>query len=299
MYIKSLQNLVEFAKKKPAKKLVVACAENAEVLLGIKHACSEKLVIPVLIGDKKEIERISSTLDFDLNTVEIHHIPDNVQACQVAVDLIRNRHGDILMKGMVSTGTFLKPVINRDAGLVSKKLLSHFALFESPYYHKLLGIADVAINISPDFTDKLEILKNSIEIFYKLGISNPKVAVIAAVETVNPKIEATVHASMLSMMNKRNQITGCVVEGPLAIDNAISKPAAECKGIHGEVAGDADFMLVPDLNSGNILYKSLNFLGGATSASIVAGASVPIVLTSRADSKTCKLMSVALASATG
>ncbi len=297
MQLKSLHHLLETAKKKPARKIVVPCAGFFEVLKALKLAFDEKLIIPILIGDKKEIEKLSPTLGFDISAFEVYHEIDELKAAELAVKLIREHQADILMKGMISTGSFLKPVIQTHTGLINNKLISHFALFESPYYHKLLGIADVAINISPDFTEKLEILKNSVEIYHKLGIPNPKVAVIAAVETVNQKMEATVHAAMFNMMNKRAQITGCIVEGPLAIDNAVSKNAAGSKGITGEVAGDADILIVPDLNSGNILYKSLNFLGGASSASVVAGASAPIVLASRADSAASKLMSIALASA--
>ncbi|MFO7656068.1 MAG: bifunctional enoyl-CoA hydratase/phosphate acetyltransferase [Bacteroidales bacterium] len=298
LLIKNLSDLLKAAKNKQPKKMVIACAAHAVIMQAVKYACEENIIEPVLLCNQEEIEKIASSAGFSLSKTIIIHTPYAEEACQQAVNLIRSKQADILMKGMVSTSAFLKPIVNRDNGLTNKKLISHFALFEIPGYHKLLGIADVAINISPDFSEKTEILKNSVEIFHKLGIKMPKIAVIAAVETVNLKMEATVHAAMLCMMNKRNQITGCIVEGPLAIDNAISRQAAESKNIAGEVAGDADFLLAPDLNSGNILYKALNFMGGATSASIVAGASVPIVLTSRADSETSILMSIALAAIT-
>lgn len=278
--------------------MVVVCAAHKEVMQAVMHACDEKIIEPILIGNREEIEKTASAIGFSLNKANVLDVRCPEEACQQAVNLIKRNEAEILMKGMISTSAFLKPIVNKDNGLTNNKLLSHFALFETPYYHKLLGIADVAINISPDFSDKTDILKNSVEIFHKLGVKLPKVAVIAAVETVNLKMEATVHAAMLTMMNKRNQITGCIIEGPFAIDNAISKLAANSKDIESEVAGDADFLLVPDLNSGNILYKALNFLGGAKSASIVAGASVPVVLTSRADSAASRLMSIALAAIT-
>ena len=295
MHIKSLKDLLEHAKKYPVKKLAIACAGYYEILYAIKNISSEFQLKSILIGRKSDIEKISNKINFAPNSLEIINSEDDLKACEMAVELVRTKNADILMKGMISTGTFLKPVVDRDSGLLKGKLLSHFALFESPYYHKLLGIADVAINIAPDLAAKVEILKNSVEIYHKIGISNPKVAVITPVETINEKIASTIDALALTKMNKNNQINDCIVEGPLALDNAISKKAAQTKNITGEVIGDADILIVPDLNSGNILYKTLNFLGGASSASIVAGASVPIVLTSRADSKKCKLMSIALA----
>jgi phosphate butyryltransferase len=201
------------------------------------------------------------------------------------------------MKGMVSTGVLVKAILDKENGLLNGALLSHIAFFETPHYHKLLCITDAALNIAPDVTDKADIIRNAVKAFHKLGIKQPKVAILAAVETVNPKMEATMHAAILAMMQKRNQIEGCIVDGPLALDNAISAQAADHKGIVSEVAGDADILVTPDLNAGNMLYKSLIFLGGAVTAAVVAGASVPVVLTSRADSDRSKFLSIALAAA--
>jgi phosphate butyryltransferase len=177
-------------------------------------------------------------------------------------------------------------------------LLSHLAFFETRYYHKILCITDAALNIAPDMNEKVAIINNAVAVYHQLGIPVPLVAVLAAVESVNPKMEATVHAAMLTQMQKRMQITGCIVDGPLALDNAVSADAANHKSIVSDVAGNADILVAPDLNSGNILYKSLNFLGGAVCAAIVAGASVPVVLTSRADEDRSKFLSIALAVAT-
>ena len=188
-------------------------------------------------------------------------------------------------------------MIAKDNGLRKSAVLSHFALFESKFYHKILGVTDAAMNIAPTFEEKINILNNAVEIMHKLGYSFPKVALIAPVETINDKIESTIHAAMLTMMYKRKQLTGCIVDGPLSLDNAVSLEASKHKGIVSEVAGDADIVMVPELNSGNVLYKSLIFLGGAISAAIVTGAKVPIVLTSRADSEHSKLMSIAFAAA--
>ena len=176
-------------------------------------------------------------------------------------------------------------------------LLSHVAFFESPYYHKILCITDAALNISPDLSEKAAIIKNAVAILHRLGVALPKVAILAAVETVNPKMEATLHAAMLVTMQKRNQIQGCLIDGPLALDNAVSAEAAHHKGIVSEVAGDADILVAPDLNSGNILYKSLIFLGGAIDCCHCCRCTVPVVLTSRADSDKSKFLSIALAAA--
>ena len=199
------------------------------------------------------------------------------------------------MKGLVSTGVFVKAILNKDNGLMTGSLLSHIAFFETPHYHKLLCVTDAALNIQPDLQEKAGIIQNAVGAMHRLGNRLPKVAVLAAVETVNPKMEATVHASMLTLMQKRNQIEGCLVDGPLALDNAVSAEAASHKGIISEVAGDADILVTPDLNTGNVLYKSLIFLGGARTAAVVVGASVPVVLTSRADSDQSKFLSIALA----
>ena len=203
------------------------------------------------------------------------------------------------MKGLVSTGVLLKAVLNKEHGLRKGAILSHVAIFETPYYHKLLGITDAAMNVAPTFEDKIAIINNAVEVFHLLGEPDPKVAVVGAVETVNQRMESTMHAATLSMMNKRKQITGCIIDGPLALDNAISKKAAEVKHIQSDVAGDVDIIVAPDINGANFLYKSLNFLGGATAAAVIMGAKVPIVLTSRADSEKIKFYSIALAAAIG
>lgn len=295
MILKSLGNIVEIASKKGKKRLAVAVAQEEEVLRALNSAMSEGLVIPVLFGDRQEIRVAADKASFDLSGIEIFHEPDKQHACMGAVKLIRSGHADMLMKGLVSTGVLVKAILDKEAGLLKGNLLSHLAFFESPYYHKILCITDAALNISPDFNDKVSIIVNAVNTYHKLGIPTPRVAVLAPVETVNPRMEATVHGAMLAMMQKRHQIEGCLIDGPLALDNAISADAARHKGLISEVAGEADILLTPDLNSGNMLYKSLNFLGGAVAAAIVAGASVPVVLTSRADQDKSKFLSIALA----
>jgi len=296
--IHKLSELTEKARSKTKRKIAVAAAEDEAVLKSLKAAVNENIVIPVLVGDKSEIEKIAKSIGFDLNDIQIIHNDKGANiSAQIAVSLVKNGEADILMKGFVSTGSILKAVLDKENGLRKGQVLSHVAFFESPYYHKLLCVTDVAMNIAPDFDTKVHILNNAVEACHKIGIMNPKVAVIAAVETVNPKMGATVHAAMLKTMSDRKQISGCIVDGPLAIDNAISKEAAMHKGIVSKVAGDCDVILVPDIEAGNIFYKALNFLGGATTAAVIMGAAVPIVLTSRSDSESSKMLSIALAAA--
>lgn len=288
---------MELAKQKGVRRIVVAAATDRYVLDAIMMAKQEKIIHPILFGNKQAILKICAAIGFDISDVEIIDIADPDQAPIEAVSLIRNGQADILMKGMIDTKTMLKAVLDKEKGLRKGATLSHVALFESPYYHKLLGVTDAAMPIVADFAEKVEIILNAVDMFHRLGIKEPKVAVIGPIETVNPKMEATVHAALLAQMNKRKQIKGCIIDGPLALDNAVVAESARQKGIVSDVAGDADLLVTHDINSGNILYKSLNFLGGATSAGVILGAKVPIVLTSRADSEKSKLMSIALAAA--
>lgn len=295
--ISNLSTLIERAKENPPKGVVVAAAEDVAVLGAIKKAVEEGVVYPILVGNKSEIEKVANSIQFDLSNIEIINNDDNdsLHSAEIAIEQIHKGKASILMKGNIATGTLLKAVLNKEKGLRKSKILSHVAFFESPYYHKLLCVTDVAMNISPSLEDKVHILNNAVEACHKIGIDRPKVAVVAAVETVNPKMKATIEAAELTEMNKNGVITGCVVDGPLAIDNAVSKGAAALKDITGEVAGDCDIILAPYIEAGNMFYKALNFLGGASVAAIIMGATVPIVLTSRADSTQSKFMSIALA----
>ena len=297
--ISKVSELVDMAKAKRKRKIAVAAAGDYDVLEALKNAESYDIVEPVLVGIRSKIEEISKDIGYDISKHEIIDIEDKFEASLHASQLIRDGQADILMKGLVSTGVLLKAVLNKEHGLRKGAILSHVAIFETPYYHKLLGITDAAMNVAPTFEDKIAIINNAVEVFHLLGEPNPKVAVVGAVETVNQRMESTMHAATLSMMNKRKQITGCIIDGPLALDNAISKKAAEVKHIQSDVAGDVDIIVAPDINGANFLYKSLNFLGGATAAAVIMGAKVPIVLTSRADSEKIKFYSIALAAAIG
>ena len=294
--ITKLSDLTEKTQNKAIKTIAVAAAGDYHVLLAIKEAVEQNIILPILIGDVKLIKEIALSIDFNVSDIELINCErESSHSAIEAVRLIREGRADILMKGLVPTGDLMRAVLDKENGLRKSQVLSHVAFFQSPYYHKLLCVTDAAMNIAPDFQTKVDILNNAVEACTRLGITLPKVAVAAAVEQVNPKMEATLHASMLKDMNLKNEITDCIVDGPFAIDIAVNKNAASHKNIVSEVAGDADIILAPDIEAGNMFYKALNFLGGAQSASVIMGASAPIVLTSRSDDATTKFYSIVLA----
>ncbi len=297
MGLTKLNEILERARTRDSRRLAVAAAGELNVLQAVLRASAENLIKPILVGDTSKILEISNRNQLSLEDIPLIEEKDPVRACSLAIDLIRSGEADILMKGLVSTAPLLKAVLDRDRGLRKSDVLSHAALFEIPCYHKLLAVTDAAMNLRPNITEKVSIIENAVDIFHRLGIGDPKVAVLGPVETVNPKIKSTVDAGKLKEMNASGRIRGCLVDGPLAFDIAVSARAATQKGIESSVAGDADIVLTPELDSGNILYKSLTIMGGGTSAAVVMGAAVPIVLTSRADSEQSKHMSIALASA--
>jgi len=295
--ITKLNELVDITKNNPTRRMAVAAAGDIDVMEAIKNAKEEGIVEPILVGDEPKIREIAKDIGFDLTGIEIINNPDKYGASAEAVKVIKEGRAEILMKGLVSTGVLLKAVLNKEVGLRKGALLSHVAIFETAYYHKLLGVTDAAMNVNPELEDKIGIIKNAVEVFHGLGNKNPKVAIVGSVETINPRMEATMHAATISMMNYRKQITGCIIDGPLAIDGAVSKKSADLKNITSDVAGDVDIILAPDIDGANILYKSMNFLGGATAAAVIMGAAVPIVLTSRGDTEKSKFLSIALAAA--
>ena len=234
-----------------------------------------------------------------MKEVTLINQPDVNLAVEESVRIIRRGDADILMKGGCSTATLLKAVLHKEWGLRKGELLSHFALLEIPSYHKLLGVTDVAINISPGLEDKVRILRNAVDFMNGLGWGCPKVALIAAVEVVNEKMQATVDAAAIKDMAQRELFWQCLVDGPMALDNAISRESALLKGISSAISGDPDLLLMPNIESGNVFYKAMTYLGSASVASVVLGASVPIVLTSRSDSEDSKLNSILLAALDG
>ncbi len=292
---KSFKDLLELAREKGPKKIAVAVAEDKEVLQAIKAAIECGIVEAILVGEREKIEEIAKTIDFALEGIEIIDESDKVNASRIATELVSSKKADILMKGLVDTSIILKQVLDSEIGLRTDKVISHVAVFDTDTYHKIFIVTDAAMNIAPDLSQKKEIVENAVELAKSLDIETPKVAVIAAKEKVSKKMPATVDAQELVDMNKNGEIKDCIVAGPFALDNAVSKESAKIKGIESEVAGDADILLMPDIEAGNILYKSLTFLGNAKSAGLIVGTSAPIVLTSRADNEESKLNSIALA----
>jgi phosphate butyryltransferase len=253
-------------------------------------------VFPILIGNKQEIESLMKQLEIEYDAEIVGTDSDQASAEQ-AVRLVSSGNAHMLMKGLISTPVILKAVLNKEWGLRTGRLLSHVAVFMERTHHKLYLLSDAAMNIAPDLDGKKQILENAVEIAHKLHNSNPRVAPICAIETVNPDMQATVDASLLSKMNDRGQIKGCVVDGPLAMDNAVNEEAAEHKGITSPVAGNADVLLVPTIEVGNAIYKTLAFFADVEFAGTIYGAGAPIVLTSRSDTYQTKYNSIVLAAA--
>jgi phosphate butyryltransferase len=295
--ITKLSDLHEKASSHKKKKLVLAAAHDQNALEAVLNASAKGIIDVILVGDRSKIDEIACLHHYDLSGFELIHTPDNEYAAEMSVKLVSEKKADILMKGHLGTSCLLKAVLNKEWGLRSGEMLSHLALFELPSYHKLLAITDAAMNIAPDLKAKVSIIKNSVAYIRKLGIENPKVAILSAVEVVNPDLQSSMDAAVLAKMGERKQIDHCIIDGPLAFDNAISRKSAETKCILSPVAGDADLLVCHDLDTANVLYKSLVYFAQARCAAVITGAAAPIVLTSRADSDDTKLNSIALAAA--
>jgi phosphotransacetylase len=264
-------------------------------LAGALEASEIGLIKPILVGPGELIAEVAAAAGINLDGIEIVEAPNSRASAAKAVELVRTGKAELLMKGSLHSDELLGAVVARDAGLRTGRRVSHVFLMDIPTYHKPLIITDAAINIAPTLEDKADICQNAIDLAIALGVSQPKVAILAAVETVNPKMPATLDAAALCKMADRGQIKFGILDGPLAFDNAISREAAETKGIRSAVAGDPDILLVPDLEAGNMLAKQLTFLAKADSAGLVLGARVPIILTSRADSVRSRIASCAVA----
>ncbi|QPA33214.1 phosphate butyryltransferase [Thermaerobacillus caldiproteolyticus] len=293
-----LQSLVDQATQYDNMTVAVAAAEDEEVIEAVTMALDSNFGRFILYGDSEKISQLLKQKNEDYaknGRVQLVHADSKVQATELAVKAVHLNEANVLMKGNVPTATILKAVLNKEFGLRTGKVLSHVAVFEVPSYDHYIIVTDAAMNIAPDLEQKAQIVSNAVSIARAIGIEKPKVAPLAAVEVVNPAMPATLDAAALTMMNKRGQITDCIVDGPLALDNAVSMLAAEHKGIDSEVAGQADILLVPNIETGNVLYKSLIYFANAKVGAVIAGAKAPIVLTSRADSAESKLYSLALA----
>ena len=269
------------------------CEQTA--LAGAIEAGTHGLITPILVGPAAKIQEIARKHGIDLGGAQLVDVPHSHAAAAKAVELVRQGKAELLMKGSLHTDELLGAVVARETGLRTGRRLSHVFIMDVPTYHKVLIVTDGAINIAPTLEDKVDICQNAIDLALSLGVTSPKVAILAAVETVTSKMPPTIDAAALCKMAERGQITGGVLDGPLAFDNAISKEAARVKGIRSEVAGDPDILLAPDLEAGNMLAKQLTFLANADSAGLVLGARVPIILTSRADSVRSRIASCAVA----
>ena len=292
--LKTFDEVLNKAKDYGPKKMAVASAGAEDVLKAVEAARKEGLADSILVGDKKEIIRIADKLGIDPVNYEIIDRLDKTEAARCAVELVRNKKASILMKGMIGTARILKAILNKEIGLRTNRMLSHVYTLQIKGYNRLLTMTDGAMSISPNLEQKAQIIQNAIYYAHSMEIEKPKVAVVAALELVNPDMPATIDAACLAKMSERGQIVGGIVDGPLGFDNAISKEAAEHKGVESPVSGEVDIVLVPNIESGNIFAKGLVYLANAVPAGLLLGAKAPVVLVSRSDSAQSKLYSIAL-----
>jgi phosphate butyryltransferase len=293
-----IQNFIE-AKAKvksfPKRRVAVVGAGDIDVIEAVFDAKNEGLIEPIFIDSKEKILKANSD-KFDLSGIEIIDEREKIPQCQAGIKLVKENRAEILMKGLIPTPILFKEVLNKETGLRFGKLLTHIGIIKTPNYHKMLIMTDGGIVIAPTLDDKIAILENASVVAKALEIEKPKVAVISAVETISTNMQSTVDAAILTKMYERGQLPGLIIDGPLAMDNAVSKEAAQHKGIKSEVSGDPDILLMPNIESGNIFYKTLVYLGGgADTAGIVIGAKVPLVVPSRSDSPQNKLNSIIMA----
>ncbi|MCU6317009.1 phosphate acyltransferase [Klebsiella aerogenes] len=282
--LNSLDTFVEIAKTKTPKKIAVAAAEDKTTLLALQKLTKQNLAEPVLIGDKEKITEICAEMNFNIDGYEIFDVAQKISAAKYAVQLVREGKADILTRGAIETADYLRPILNNDTGLKKARLVSQAAFVESPRYHKVFAFTDSGININPDVNDKAQMIKQCVEVFHRLGIQSPKVAVIAATEGVKTAMPSTIDAAILTQMCRRGGIKGCEIDGPLSIDLAFSKESVLHKGIQTNVGGDADLILLPEINSANAFYKTVTHLGGAKAASFIIGTISPVDFPSRSDS---------------
>jgi phosphate acetyltransferase len=289
------ENLLERCRSLDPVPTAVAhpCEESA--LAGAMEAGERGLILPILVGPGAKIREIATKAGINLGKTRIVEAEHSHDSAKKAVEIVRLGEAELLMKGSLHSDEILSAVIAKESGMRTGRRISHVFIMDVPTYHKVLIVTDAAINIAPTLEDKVDICQNAVDMAISLGLKRPKVAILAAVETVNSKMQATLDAAALCKMADRGQIRGAILDGPLAFDNAIDAEAARIKGIHSEVAGDPDILLVPDLEAGNMLAKQLTFLANADSAGLVLGARVPIMLTSRADSVRARIASCAVA----
>ena len=297
--LKDFAAMAELVKANPVKKrIVLACAHDEHSLDAVYEAYKEGIVEPVLVGKEDEIRKIMAGNGFDFGgTEKIFDVDDDVECAKKAVSLIREGEGDFMMKGKMQTADLLKQVVNKETGLQTGRIMTHMAVFQIPNYHKLLFQSDGGMLVAPDLEKKVSIVKNAVETMHNIGYEEPKVGVLCAAEKLNEKAVESVDAAALKEMNQKGEITGCIIEGPISYDIAISKEIADFKGFESPVAGDVDLVIMPNMAAGNILGKALTVTAGGLMAGIIIGAKVPIVLTSRGATAEEKFNSIALAAA--
>lgn len=295
----TLDILLKKANSLEKKRLAVAVAEDNEVLKAVYEAVNLGIITAKLYGNEVNIRKVAEKNNIDLKHMEIKNVEDETQCALEAVKSIRDGENDFLMKGKLNTADLLRAVLHKEYGIRKNDTLSHVMVYQVPNYHKLLFLTDGGMITFPELKDKVGIINNALSVCKAFNIETPKVAALAAIENVNTKMQSTVDAASLAMMNKRGQIKGCIIDGPLAFDNAINLEAAKHKGVVSQVAGDADMLLVPNIECGNMVGKCLTYFAGSVSAGVIVGAKCPIVLVSRADTAKSKLYSIALGAAIG
>ncbi len=294
--LNNFDKIIESAMKQPKKlKISVAVAQDEEVLVAVEEARKRGIVEAILFGDVQEIEKLAQDLEIDLKKYELIDERDMAKACRMAVKVVSEGKAQILMKGLVDTSILLKAVLDAEIGLRTDRILSHVAISEATEFKRLIFMSDGGMNINPDIKAKKDIIVNAVSVARATGIPCPKVAIVCAKEKVDPKMPCTVDAEKLVGMNTDGEIQDCMVGGPFGLDNAVSEEAANHKGIKHPVAGKADIIIVPNIETGNVFFKSLVYFARYKSAGVIMGARAPIVLTSRADSAETKLNSIALA----
>jgi len=295
--ITKLNQVVERVKSAPAKRLAVAVAEDPHTIEAVGRAVKEKLVKAILTGDEKAIKKVAGEAHVDTSLFEIIHEPDKGKALTLAIDKVRSGQADFLMKGLLDSSIYIRGIIDKERGLLPPgRLLSHVTVIQVPSWKKLIICGDVAVIPAPDLEAKVAILNYAIDVAHKLEIESPKAILLSAVEKVNPKMPSTTESAIIAKMADRGQIKGAIVDGPLALDVAFSEESARIKGIRSPVAGDADILVFPSIEAGNIFFKASTYLAQGELAAVVVGAKCPCVLTSRGDSEDTKFYSIALAS---
>lgn len=298
MEIKNFQEIIDKVKGTPSKKrMVIAAAGEEHTLQAAIHAKNEGIITPILVGDKKEIDKILNALGENIPKEDIYDVSDVVKAAEKAVELVREGKGDFLMKGFLDTSVILKAVVNKESGLGKGSVMSHFTMFEVPNYEKILVVVDGGMVTYPTLEQKKAIIENTVGVLNSYGYEEPKVGVLACVEKVNPKMPETVEADALAKMNINGELTGCTVAGPISYDCAMDKEIAKTKKYESPVAGNADILVAPNIHAGNIMGKMLAVTCEAKMAGFIVGAKCPIVLTSRGSSTEEKYLSIVMSAA--